>query len=135
MVFVGFATSEAYSLSFRVVMSVLAAVGVILTPVYLLSMLREIFFGKENAELAAHTQLVDAEPREIYIISALLVPIIGIGLYPRIMTDTYRASIEALVAREEVALAKVENPPARAVMRQLPMGLLNPALLQAPALG
>ena len=135
MVFVGFATSEAYSLSFRVVMSVLAAVGVILTPVYLLSMLREIFFGKENAELAAHTQLVDAEPREIYIISALLVPIIGIGLYPRIMTDTYRALIEALVAREEVALAKVENPPARAVMRQLPMGLLNPALLQAPALG
>ena len=53
-------------------------------------MLREIFFGKENAELAAHTHLVDAEPREIYVISCLLVPIIGIGLYPRIMTDTYR---------------------------------------------
>ncbi|MCX5949524.1 MAG: NAD(P)H-quinone oxidoreductase subunit 4, partial [Cyanobacteria bacterium] len=135
MVFVGFATSEAYSLSFRVVMSVLAAIGVILTPVYLLSMLREIFFGKENAELAAHTQLVDAEPREIYIISALLVPIIGIGLYPRIMTDTYRASIEALVAREEVALAKVENPPVPAVMRQLPAGLVPAALLTAPALG
>jgi len=135
MVFVGFATSEAYSLSFRVVMSVLAAIGVILTPVYLLSMLREIFFGKENAELAAHTQLVDAEPREIYIISALLVPIIGIGLYPRIMTDTYRASIEALVAREEVSLAKLEHPPVRAVMRQLPVGLVPAALLTAPALG
>jgi NAD(P)H-quinone oxidoreductase subunit 4 len=99
MVFVGFATSEAYSLSFRVVMSVLAAIGVILTPVYLLSMLREIFFGKENAELVSHTHLVDAEPREIYVISCLLVPIIGIGLYPRLLTDTYRASIEALVVR------------------------------------
>jgi NAD(P)H-quinone oxidoreductase subunit 4 len=135
MVFVGFATSEAYSLSFRIVMSVLAAIGVILTPIYLLSMLREIFFGKENAELAAHNQLVDAEPREIYIISCLLVPIIGIGLYPRILTDSYRASIEALVQRETVAMAKVIHPPATGLIRRSPMAeLLPPALLQAPAL-
>jgi len=135
MVFVGFATSEAYSLTFRIVMSVLAAIGVILTPIYLLSMLREIFFGKENAELTAHSQLVDAEPREIYVISALLVPIIGIGLYPRIMTDSYRASIEALVQRETVAMAKVIHPPASGLIRRSPMAdLLPPALLQAPAL-
>jgi NAD(P)H-quinone oxidoreductase subunit 4 len=135
MVFVGFATSEAYSLTFRIVMSVLAAIGVILTPIYLLSMLREIFFGKENAELAAHNQLVDAEPREIYIISCLLVPIIGIGLYPRILTDSYRASIEALVQRETLAMAKVIHPPATGLIRRSPMAeLLPPALLQAPAL-
>jgi len=135
MVFVGFATSEAYSLGFRIVISVLAAVGVILTPIYLLSMLREIFFGKENIELAAHTHLVDAEPREIYVISCLLVPIIGIGLYPRLMTDTYRASIEALVERENSAMAKVAHPPGEAVMRRGPGGLRTPALLTAPALG
>jgi NAD(P)H-quinone oxidoreductase subunit 4 len=86
-----------------VVICVLAAIGVILTPIYLLSMLREIFFGKENAELVSHTNLVDAEPREIYVISCLLVPIIGIGLYPRLLTDSYRASIEALVQREDQA--------------------------------
>jgi NAD(P)H-quinone oxidoreductase subunit 4 len=126
MVFVGFVTSEAYTLSFRVVMSILAAVGVILTPVYLLSMLREIFFGKENATLASHTHLVDAEPREIYVISALLVPIIGIGLYPRIMTDTYRASIEALVQREMTAMGRVIHPPEGSLIRQAP--------LQAPLL-
>jgi NAD(P)H-quinone oxidoreductase subunit 4 len=124
MVFVGFATSEAYSLSFRVVIAVLAAVGVILTPIYLLSMLREIFFGKENAELAAHTHLVDAEPREIYVISCLLVPIIGIGLYPRLITDSYRASVEALVNRETVALARLDHPPAEAVMRRATLALL-----------
>jgi NAD(P)H-quinone oxidoreductase subunit 4 len=126
MVFVGFATSEAYTLSFRVVMAILAAVGVILTPIYLLSMLREIFFGKENRELASHTHLVDAEPREIYVISCLLVPIIGIGLYPRIMTDTYRASIEALVQRETTALGRVIPTPGSNLIRQ--------SLLQAPAL-
>jgi len=79
---------------------------------------------------------VDAEPREIYVISCLLVPIIGIGLYPRIMTDSYRASIEALVQRENSAMAKVIHPPANSLIRRSPMAeLLPPALLQAPALG
>jgi NAD(P)H-quinone oxidoreductase subunit 4 len=106
MVFAGFATDTVYSLSFRVVMCGVAAIGVILTPIYLLSMLREIFYGKPNAELVSHTNLVDAEPREIYIVSALLVPIIMIGLYPRIMSDTYKSSIDALVARDRAALVR-----------------------------
>ena len=136
MVFVGFATSEAYALGFRVVIAVLAAVGVILTPIYLLSMLREIFFGKENVELASHTHLVDAEPREIYVISCLLVPILGIGLYPRLVTDSYRASIEALVAREVTARERVVDPPARLLMRSAPLAatLALQPLRQAPAL-
>ncbi len=135
MVFVGFATSEAYTLGFRILMSVLAAIGVILTPVYLLSMLREIFFGKENAELAAHSNLVDAEPREIYVISCLLIPIIGIGLYPRIMTDSYRASIESLVQRESLAFAKMGPLPLKNVFRPASSLLGLPAVaLQAPPL-
>ena len=135
MVFVGFATSEAYSLAFRVVISVLAAIGVILTPIYLLSMLREIFFGKENTELVSHTKLIDAEPREIYVISCLLVPIVGIGLYPRIMTDSYRASIETLVRQETTALARLGPGSGQGLWRPLkaPTGL--PAVaLQAPPL-
>ena len=59
-------------------------------------------------------------------ISCLLVPIVAIGLYPRVMTDTYRASIEALVQRETTALAKVIQPP--------PGDLIRQPLLSAPAL-
>ncbi|MGD1939760.1 MAG: NAD(P)H-quinone oxidoreductase subunit 4 [Leptolyngbyaceae cyanobacterium] len=44
-VFVGFTTSGAYSETFRTVMVGLSAVGLILTPVYLLSMLRQVFYG------------------------------------------------------------------------------------------
>jgi NAD(P)H-quinone oxidoreductase subunit 4 len=121
MVFVGFATDDAYTLPFRIVIDGLAAVGVILTPVYLLSMLREIFYGKENVELASHSELVDAEPREIYVIGALLVPIIGIGLYPRLMTDTYRASMEVLVARDESAMKALVAPAGGALIRQQPL--------------
>ena len=100
MVFTGFVTDEVYTLPFRIVMASLAAIGVILTPIYLLSMLREIFFGKENPKLTEERKLVDAEPREVYIIACLLFPIIGIGLYPRLVTESYLASINNLVDRD-----------------------------------
>ncbi len=99
MVFVGFATSDAYNPTFKVIVVFLAAVGVILTPIYLLSMLREIFYGKENKELTAHEALIDAEPREIFIITCLLIPIIGIGLYPKMLTQVYDAKTVQLTAR------------------------------------
>jgi len=104
MVFTGFVTDEVYTLPFRVVMASLAAIGVILTPIYLLSMLREIFFGQENPKLTEERKLIDAEPREVYIIACLLLPIIGIGLYPRLITESYLASINNLVDRNLTAV-------------------------------
>lgn len=98
MIFVGFATSDAYSTTFRVIVVILAAVGVILTPIYLLSMLREIFYGEENPELAKEQSLIDAEPREIFIIGSLLVPIVAIGLYPKIATQIYDSTATQLTA-------------------------------------
>jgi NAD(P)H-quinone oxidoreductase subunit 4 len=44
-VFVGLANSRAYSETFRVVTLGLSALGLILTPVYLLSMLKQVFYG------------------------------------------------------------------------------------------
>ena len=99
MVFVGFATSDAYSSTFKIIVVFLMAVGVILTPIYLLSMLREIFYGEENKELVSHQKLIDAEPREIFIIACLLVPIVGIGLYPKILTQVYDATTVQLTER------------------------------------
>jgi len=110
MVFVGFATSDAYTDTFKVVAVLLAAVGVILTPIYLLSMLREIFYGKENQALIAHEELVDAEPREVFVIACLLVPIIGIGLYPKLVTQIYAATSESLVATLRHSVPSLNEP-------------------------
>jgi NAD(P)H-quinone oxidoreductase subunit 4 len=99
MIFVGFSTSDAYSPTFKVITVFLMAVGVILTPIYLLSMLREIFYGEENEELVSHQNLVDAEPREIFIVACLLIPIIGIGLYPKLLTQMYDSTTLQLTAR------------------------------------
>ena len=109
MIFVGFATSDAYSGTFKVIALLLMAVGVILTPVYLLSMLREIFYGKENTELTSHQDLVDAEPREVFIITCLLIPIIGIGFYPKIVTQIYDSTTTQLAATLRDAVPVLAN--------------------------
>ncbi len=41
---------------------------------------------------------MDAEPREVFIIASLLVPIIGIGLYPKVATTIYDATTNKLTA-------------------------------------
>jgi NAD(P)H-quinone oxidoreductase subunit 4 len=147
MVFVGFATSDAYSSTFKIVAIFLAAVGVILTPVYLLSMLREIFYGNENKTLVAKEQLIDAEPREVFIIACLLVPIIGIGLYPKLLTQVYDSTTTKLVStlRDSVpTLAHHAGGDTKRISHVLPLGQsrneqlpqeLQPQMpLKAPAL-
>ncbi len=111
-VFLGLTSSEAYSDAFKVTVVLLSAVGIILTPIYLLSMLRRVFYGKENAELLSHNVLVDANPREVFIAACLLLPIIGIGLYPKLVTQTYDAKTVAVVAQARTALPLVaqESP-------------------------
>ena len=47
-IFVGMTSSDVYSSTFRTVTVFLAAVGVILTPIYLLSMLRQIFYASDG---------------------------------------------------------------------------------------
>jgi NAD(P)H-quinone oxidoreductase subunit 4 len=98
MIFVGFATSDAYNPIFKTAIVFLAAIGVILTPIYLLSMLREMLYGPENKELTSSQALIDAEPREVFIIACLLVPIVGIGFYPKIVTQIYDATTHQLTA-------------------------------------
>ncbi|MBV9385957.1 MAG: photosynthetic/respiratory NAD(P)H-quinone oxidoreductase subunit D1 [Chroococcidiopsidaceae cyanobacterium CP_BM_ER_R8_30] len=114
MVFVGFSNSDAYNPTFKLIVVLLMAVGVILTPIYLLSMLREIFYGAENKQLTSHEALVDAEPREVFIIACLLVPIIGIGLYPKLLTQVYDSTTLQLTARLR------DSVPALASRRQVP---------------
>jgi NAD(P)H-quinone oxidoreductase subunit 4 len=126
MVFIGFATSDAYSFTFKLVAVILAAVGVILTPIYLLSMLREIFYGPENKELTSHENLVDAEPREVFIIGSLLIPIIGIGLYPKLMTQVYDATTAEVTTMLQATMNAEQPEP--------DMAIAPPPFMQAPVL-
>ena len=126
-VFVGVTTSDIYTSSFRTVTVFLAAVGVILTQIYLLSMLRQVFYnsgstcdiaptcdindislkneGHEEAVcfgtscvLPGNAKFNDANPREIFIAASFLVLIIGIGFYPKLATQMYDVKTVAVNA-------------------------------------
>ncbi|MGB5897854.1 MAG: NAD(P)H-quinone oxidoreductase subunit 4 [Geitlerinemataceae cyanobacterium] len=87
-VFVGIATSDVYTTTFKVMAILLSAVGLIATPIYLLSMMRRMFYGQPNSEIAIDPWM-DIKPREIFITACLLLPIVGIGFYPKLATQTY----------------------------------------------
>nr|WKT05717.1 subunit 4 of NADH-plastoquinone oxidoreductase [Entransia fimbriata]WKT05836.1 subunit 4 of NADH-plastoquinone oxidoreductase [Entransia fimbriata] len=97
MIFLGFLSSSSYHIGFRIFITCLEAIGVILTPIYLLSMLRQIFYGL-NGSLGIRTQQVmDIGPREIFIFSCLILPTIAIGFYPQLVTKLYASTAEKIV--------------------------------------
>lgn len=97
MVFVGFLKSSVYSLNFKLILTIFEAFGIILTPIYLLSMLRQIFYGAASIQIKFSKPLFDASPREIFIISCLIVPIIGLGIYPNAISQIYSLKTDSLI--------------------------------------
>lgn len=106
-IFLGITTSDAYNPVFKVIVILLAAVGVILTPIYLLSMLRQVFYGNDNSGIIVEGYLGDAKPREVFIAVCLLLPIIGIGMYPKLATQTYDVKTVAVAAQVRQVLPTV----------------------------
>ncbi|MBD2144369.1 NAD(P)H-quinone oxidoreductase subunit 4 [Sphaerospermopsis sp. FACHB-1194] len=125
MVFLGIGTSDVYSSSFKVVVIFLSAVGVILTPIYLLSMLRQVFYGKQSEELHLDTVVADVKPLELFITACLLLPIIGIGFYPKLVTETYDVKTVEVAAHARQVLP--------VIARQQPTSLYS-QIFSAPTL-
>jgi NAD(P)H-quinone oxidoreductase subunit 4 len=131
-VFVGVTTSDIYSSTFRTVTVFLSALGLILTPIYLLSLLRQVFYGAgvaptceldnsnfENKDeegavcfgtdcvLPTNAIYTDAKPREVFIAACFLVLILGIGFYPKLATQLYDAKTVAVNAQLREAYFQV----------------------------
>ena len=92
-VFLGVTSNDNFTIGFRVITIVLAAIGLVLTPIYLLSLCRRVFFGPRIPALAV---VGDMTPRELVIGLTLLVPTLVIGFWPRVAIDFYEASTNAL---------------------------------------
>ena len=92
-VFLGITSQENFTSLFRAITVLMAAIGLVLTPIYLLSMCRRVFFGPRIPALA---KVEDMHPRELVIGLSLLVPTLVIGIWPRVAMDLYEASTDAL---------------------------------------
>jgi NAD(P)H-quinone oxidoreductase subunit 4 len=109
-VFLGMATSDAYSTIFKTAIITLSAVGVVLSPIYLLSMLRRIFYGDAGKVVAKIPNMIDIRPREAFVALCLLVPIIGIGLYPKLATQVYDLKTVEVAGRIQNTWLVAEQP-------------------------
>jgi NAD(P)H-quinone oxidoreductase subunit 4 len=109
-VFLGFATSDFYTDTFKTVVVLLSAVGLIITPIYLLSMLREMFYGTEGEDYQGES-LRDAKPREVFITACLLLPVIGIGLYPKVLTQMYDVKTVEIASHVRSTVSAVAHQP------------------------
>jgi NADH-quinone oxidoreductase subunit M len=75
---------------------VIATTGVILSAVYMLWMVRRVFFGPIVHE--ANRKLLDLNPREKLVAVALVIPMFWIGLYPSTFLRPMDASVRNLLS-------------------------------------
>lgn len=122
-IFVGVTSNDVYNPTFSTGIVFLAAVGIIMTPIYLLSMIRLVFFQSNEAltcdlsqakrkkptneaavcfgnscVLPGEAPFNDATSREIFIAACFLVMIVGIGVYPKLATQMYDVKTVAINA-------------------------------------
>nr|AWJ60358.1 NADH-plastoquinone oxidoreductase subunit 4 [Ginkgo biloba] len=98
MVFSGIMTSHKYSSTFKIVITAIAAIGMILTPTHLLSMLRRMFYGYKLLNVPKY-YFTDSGPREIFILICLFIPVVVIGLYPDLVLSLWNNKVEAILFR------------------------------------
>ncbi len=92
-VFLGITSQDQFTSLFRAIVIFFSAIGLVLTPIYLLSMCRRVFFGPRIPALA---KLEEMNSRELAIGLTLLVPTLVIGFWPRTAIDLYEASTNAI---------------------------------------
>ena len=69
----------------------------ILTPIYSLSMLRQMFYGYKLFN-TPNSYFFDSGPRELFISISILIPVISIGIYPDFIFSFSADKVEAILS-------------------------------------
>nr|YP_010393974.1 NADH dehydrogenase subunit D [Cuphea hookeriana]UPY85896.1 NADH dehydrogenase subunit D [Cuphea hookeriana] len=97
LVFFGIITSQKYLLIPKILVTFLMAIGMILTPIYLLSMIRQMFYGYKLFNVP-NSSFFDSGPRELFVSISILLPIIGLGIYPDFVLSLSVDKVEAIIS-------------------------------------
>nr|YP_010881478.1 NADH-plastoquinone oxidoreductase subunit 4 [Pellia epiphylla]WIA67431.1 NADH-plastoquinone oxidoreductase subunit 4 [Pellia epiphylla var. borealis]WIA67516.1 NADH-plastoquinone oxidoreductase subunit 4 [Pellia epiphylla var. borealis]WIA67954.1 NADH-plastoquinone oxidoreductase subunit 4 [Pellia epiphylla]WIA68039.1 NADH-plastoquinone oxidoreductase subunit 4 [Pellia epiphylla]WIA68125.1 NADH-plastoquinone oxidoreductase subunit 4 [Pellia epiphylla] len=98
MISLGIIDNRNYSPIFKVIIVTIQAIGTILTPIYLLSMLRQMFHGYKLHNNSI-PYLIDAGPREVFISICLFFPVIGIGIYPNLVLPIWNNEMNLFLSQ------------------------------------
>jgi proton-translocating NADH-quinone oxidoreductase chain M len=97
LAFYGAFISKQFYVSFPIsiqVLTLIAAIGIILTAVYLLWMLQRVFFGPTDEKWAS---LPDIQPHEAAVLLSLIVVIVFFGFFPSTLTHLYSTVLSPFV--------------------------------------
>nr|QPP04865.1 NADH dehydrogenase subunit D [Asarum sieboldii] len=97
VVFFGIINSSKYLLMPKILITFVMAVGMILTPIYSLSMLRQMFYGYKLFNVT-NSYFMDSGPRELFISICIFLPVIGIGIYPDFVLSLSVDKVEAILS-------------------------------------
>ncbi|CAN6453937.1 unnamed protein product [Victoria cruziana] len=90
-------TIPKYLVMSKILITFVMAIGMILTPIYSLSMLRQMFYGYRLFNVPKY-HFVDSGPREIFILMCILLPIIGIDIYPDFILSLSVDKVETILS-------------------------------------
>jgi NADH-quinone oxidoreductase subunit M len=88
--------------------AIVATTGVLLGAIYMLSMVRRVFFGPLTRP--ENEALTDLTPREIGVLLPLVALIFALGLFPRSFTEPMSESVSALVDDSGIRVRKARDP-------------------------
>jgi NADH-quinone oxidoreductase subunit M len=98
--------------NFRGIDTAIASAGVILGAVYMLSVTRRMMFGPLTNPL--NRKLKDMNPREMFVLSPLIILIFAIGFFPSLFLDSMGAAVNSFDTRYrdtfEVGKAHGDSP-------------------------
>nr|AZN62248.1 NADH dehydrogenase subunit 4 [Echinocodon lobophyllus] len=93
----GTITSQKYLLMPKILITFVMAIGMILTPIYSLSMLRQMFYGYKLFN-TPNSYVFDFGPRELFVAISFFLPVIGLGMYPDFVLSLSVDKVEIILA-------------------------------------
>nr|YP_010723420.1 NADH dehydrogenase subunit D [Dierama igneum]WDW26790.1 NADH dehydrogenase subunit D [Dierama igneum] len=97
VVFFGVITSQKYLLMPKILITFVMAIGMILTPLYLLSMSRQMFYGYKLFNVP-NSNLIDSGPRELFVSICIFLPVIWLGIYPDFVLSLSDDKVQAILS-------------------------------------
>nr|AWH03518.1 NADH dehydrogenase subunit 4 [Asclepias nummularia] len=97
IVFFGIITSHNFFLMPKILITFVMAIGIILTPIYSLSMSRQMFYGYKLFNVP-NSYFFDSGPRELFLAISLFFPVLGIGMYPDFVLSLSVDKVEVILS-------------------------------------
>nr|AGW04792.1 NADH dehydrogenase subunit 4 [Orthosia scoparia] len=97
IVFFGIITSDKFVLMPKILITFVMAIGIILTPIYSLSMSRQMFYGYKLFNVP-NSYFFDSGPRELFLSISLFLPVLGIGMYPDFVLSLSVDKVEVILS-------------------------------------